>query len=797
MTRKVSLVMTVALLAACSKGDREERSDSKDPTPQPRVEEAFDPARPEAVPTDQPGKRKALSAHLNLQNLAHLADVDHEGLFVDFGTPSAAKYTVGGWNTGWGKDGVDGDTHFTYVASNTGRLYVPIEVAGDALLRFRLKPIGTGTMQIYLNNKPLPLVHLDKTQGFREYDVPMPAAQVKSGENYLLLRFGDTTKVNGQDVSVAVDWMRVVPRGSDEPAQTVADKPAQPGPKAATTEGYRPPRYAQLVQNVAIGGSQRRALRVDAPTRLSWYVQVPEAAELSFRVGLAKKGAAQAKATVTATPQGGAAEQVFSNAVGETWTDALVSLSKFSGKLVRLDFAAGGAGSVAWSSPSIMVPEVTTPPLKQSKNTVVLLIDTLRASKLRTYNRRSGVKTPVLDQIAAEGTVFESAQAPENWTKPSVASVLTALYPLTHNTKRTESKLPQSALMVSEVFKKAGFKTASFLANGYVSNKFGFDQGWDHYTNYIREGRSTEAENVFREAIKWIKDNKDQRFFVYIQTIDPHVPYDPPKEFLDMYDPADYGGQVSPRKTPDLLEKAKRNPPKVTFSARDRKRLEALHDGEISYHDKHLGEFIARLKKLGLYEDMAFVVTSDHGEEFYEHGSYGHGHSVYQEMIHVPWIMRQPGVVPAGKRIRETVGTLDISPTVLTAAGVPVPKEMEGISRMDHVRGKLPPGPSVAFSDFLDDRHVVRAGRWKLVLRGSKATLFDLAKDPGEQTELDYRKYPVAMRYCRTMLGQFLGADSKGNWLAAGGGTREALKAEDTDIDSETRDQLKALGYAN
>ena len=133
---------------------------------------------------------------------------------------------------------------------------------------------------------------------------------------------------------------------------------------------------------------------------------------------------------------------------------------------------------------------------------------------------------------------------------------------MTHGTKEDASSLPDAALMVSEVYKEAGFATATFLANGYVSDRFGFDQGWDHYTNYIREQRNTNASNVFGEAEAWIEKNKDGRFFVYIQTIDPHVPYDPPDRFLKMYDPKPYNGQVKNRRTHLMLDEAKKNPKK-------------------------------------------------------------------------------------------------------------------------------------------------------------------------------------------------------------------------------------------
>jgi arylsulfatase A-like enzyme len=379
-----------------------------------------------------------------------------------------------------------------------------------------------------------------------------------------------------------------------------------------------------------------------------------------------------------------------------------------------------------------------------------------------------------------------------------VASVLTGLYPATHGTKGSESRLPDGVTMISEVIKAAGIQTATFLANGYVSDKFGFNQGWDYYTNYIRENKSTKAELVFKEAGDWIEKHKDKRFFVYIQTIDPHVPYDPPEDWLKKYDPEPYNGPISPRKTADQLEQAKRNPPTITFNDRDRAHLRALYDGEVSYHDVELGKFFARLKQLGVYDKILFVLTADHGEEFYEHGSYGHGHSVYQELLHVPLIYRRPGVIPAGKRIEETASTVDLTPTVLGAMGVAIPPVMEGKDRNGLLQGHVPAGPAVAFSDFLDDRRVIRAHDFKLILNGVNPTFFDLESDPMEQHELAIGEHAIARRYCRILIGQFLAARDRGDWLSAEQkGKSPDFGKQATDIDEKTRAGLKALGYAN
>ncbi len=733
-------------------------------------------------PADQPKAFANHVTHLDLWELAHLAEIDHHGLYIELGTPARAKYTYGDWRSGWGKDGATGIDVFSYANADASRLYFSVAKSEALTIRLRMKPIGTGVVTVYFNGEPLPAVRFAGNE-FKDYDVAVPAERVQVGENRIMLRFGGTTLVAGETLAAAVASVRIA-RGAI----------AEPGAE------YSAPHFSELRTEIAVGGVQRRALAVHSPTTLSFYLDVPQGGKLGFGVGVAGDKSKGGKASVTVTPEGGATKSVFSSDLSTSWRDQVVSLEAFAGKIVRIDFRTEGevgAGRVAWSTPALLLPRVDLPKApKVAKNVIVLLIDTMRAKSLRPFNPATRVKTPVLDGMAREGVVLEAAQAPENWTKPSVASVLTSLFPATHGAKTDAAMVPKGATMVSEVFKEAGFSTASFIANGYVSDKFGFNQGWDHYTNYIREKKSTEAENVFKEAGDWIEQHKGERFFAYVQTIDPHVPYDPPEQFLSMYKKGEYTGQVSPRKTPDLLAEAKRVPPKVTFNAADKQYIKDLYDAEVSYHDHYLGVFVERLKKLGLYEDTIFVITSDHGEEMDEHGSWGHGHTVYQDLLWVPYIVRFPGVVPAGKRISQAVSTMTIFPTVVEAAGITVPTTVEAQSVLPWLRGAPPPAVPVAFSDFLDDRRVIRAGRYKHILRGLNETMFDLSADPEEQKELNRSKYPIASRYTASLLGQFLGASDRRNWLIGNQGTGTKLEQENAAIDETLREQLKGLGYA-
>jgi arylsulfatase A-like enzyme len=716
------------------------------------------------------------AAYEDLLALLHLADVyDPAGLFIDFGTAARLKYTIGNWNSGWQGESREGDASVS-TFGKTARLYLPAASKQPMRLRFRAKPYATGALIVYVNGKTVGEARFAQGDGFREFGIPISAADLRAGENSIMLRATKTAQVRGKARSLAMDWLLFEP---------------------ASAESTAPPRRV-AVEQISVGGVARRAIALAPGAHVDWFVEVPEDGALVFGSGLSSGGAGVLALQIDSDRSAGSTQPLDA---GPSWDDHQVSLKDLAGKIARLRFRNEAATELALSDVRVVRRSGAVVTIDEpARNVIVLLVDTLRGSKLQAYYPKTRVKTPTIDAFASEGALFERPQSPENWTKPAVASVLTSLHPATHKTKQDASKLPKSALMLSEVYQKAGFKTASFIANGYVSNAFGFDQGWDHYTNYIREARNTTASNVFGEAEGWIEKNRDGRFFVYIQTIDPHVPYDPPAKFLEMYDPEPYNGQVQNRRTHLMLDDAKKNPKKYAFTKRDKERIEALHDGEISYHDEYFGKFLAKLRELGVDENTIIVVTSDHGEEFQEHGSWGHGHSVYQELLGVPLLFRWPGVIPANTRVAPVVSTLDIGPTVLEATGVPIPEKFEGRSLLGFMRGDWPAGPYVAFSDFLEHRRVIRGGDWKMIIRGNLSqVIFDLGNDYWEQKELDGSQHPIAQRYLRTLHGQFLGAEDRGHWLAASAGSstsrKPGLTEEKQEMTPELCRQLVALGY--
>lgn len=422
------------------------------------------------------------------------------------------------------------------------------------------------------------------------------------------------------------------------------------------------------------------------------------------------------------------------------------------------------------------------------KNLIIILVDALRADHLKIYNPNIDVVSPVINMLGEKGILFMEAQSQENWTKPSVATLLSSLYPSTHKAQGGDDVLPDEVNLISEILKDNGIKTASFIANGYISDKFGFKQGWNFYRNYVREGRRNKAKFVFEDAISWIKSNYQHRFFIYIHTIDPHVPYIPPLEVVRKFyfkDP--YQGIISPSRTAYLLEDIKGG--KIHLREVDKNYLHALYKGEITYHDGEMKRFFDTLSELGLDKETAIWITADHGEEFFEHGSVGHGHSLYQELLHVPLILLVPeGCLPLNYIFNYDVGLIDVVPTSLDLLKIDLPNYLQGKSLLKYIRGEENPSLYLAsISYFLQGSLSVKYKKWKLIHKGNLVyEVYNLEEDPYEQNNIK-GIYPYIDRFLHAIMGYYRTISTK-SYL----GIKENKKVE---IDDTLKKQLRALGY--
>ncbi|QDU67801.1 sulfatase [Engelhardtia mirabilis] len=447
-------------------------------------------------------------------------------------------------------------------------------------------------------------------------------------------------------------------------------------------------------------------------------------------------------------------------------------------------------------------------------NVVYVVVDTLRADALSCYGYPRPT-TPVLDAIAGEGTRFADFSSAAPWTKPSTATLLTGLYPGRHGAlfHGASVRIPKGERSLAEVFRDAGYRTAGFVTNPNVKRVFGFDRGFDDFfdspvedtlrrasirASWIGALASALSRHQFnwkyendvrqlnRHVRRWLDVQGDEPYFLYLHYIDPHAPYAPPAEFRRMFE-NDHGIVLH----------------------NERKRLVGrdLYDAEIRYADTGLGELIETLRGLGKWDETLFVLTSDHGEEWFEFDEQGHGYSLYQPVVGVPLIMHGPGVA-AGLVVDTPVQMVDLPATVCDLAGL-------GIEQLGDGKSFAAATTDAAWTDrellFLENEFAMaqtasddfvhtglRQGKWKLVhtLRSKfrpssrgypTEELFDLEADPHERENLyNDPRFESVVEELEQALADHL------EFLETKGLRGQALDGE---VDAATEQQLRALGY--
>ncbi len=322
-------------------------------------------------------------------------------------------------------------------------------------------------------------------------------------------------------------------------------------------------------------------------------------------------------------------------------------------------------------------------------NVLLIVVDTLRADRLSFYGHVRDTSPEMKRLIADRGVVMEQAYAQAPWTLPSVASMMTGLDPARFLDENGHPwGLPEGAVTLAEVLSEAGYDTRAFVANPTLHEGNGFAQGFEHFETAPYDVASLRLHADSLDArIQPQLESLQEPFFLYAHYLDPHDPYENP-ELEDGKSPffPEYTGRLRGTDVHGLyLRKLAMEDPE-----QDVKHLKALYDSEIRYVDRYIGEMLGALPEETVAETLV-VLSSDHGEELYDHGGWKHGESVYQEQIRVPLVFRWDGRLPAGRRVESTVRLLDVMPTVLDATGLLSPElaeSLEGRSLLPMLEGE-------------------------------------------------------------------------------------------------------------
>jgi arylsulfatase A-like enzyme len=698
---------------------------------------------PRAAPSDSGGFRTAIDLYANR---VHASGYRDGRLIVDAGSNDFLKYVDGGWKTSWLLGQKDEGKPAALVAGLSALMFLPAEARGDFTLTLAMRALAPQQrVSVFVNEKPIGTLEV-ATAGKR-YDLPVPAAVLHVGDNRVRLTFRSAAAVAGGKRAAAA--IRAVAFG---PAAAPGGAEIDLAPVAA--------------REVDLAGSRRRALVMGGDrTRLAFYLQVPAGGRLAVGYGALKQAAASVSVQVAVDGQPARTVHEGQASPGR-WSDVVVDLgAAAAGQAARVDLGARG-GEVAWAEPRLVVSAAAAPPAAarpahppRFDHIYVWMVDTLRADKVHAYNPKTRVATPNYDAFAADATRFEWAQVPGTWSLPSHASLLTGVYPTVHKATAHEARLSPDVPFIAEQMKKGGFKTGIFSSNGYVSSHWGFDRGWDVDRNFIRESLPNGADYLWKTAKAWIVPNLAKREFVYLATVEPHVIYNPKKEILARYWQKPYIGPIKPALTGVQLGLIKAG--KLKVSDNDKAYLEALHDAEITGSDVLFEKFINDLKSMGIYDKSVVVVVSDHGDQFYEHGSVGHGDTVYQELTRVPLIIRAPGLYPKGRVVHADVEIMDLYATLLDLAGLKPSPEAQGTTLTPLVFDEVGACPRAALTVDGQIARGLKVARYRLVHYGpQRIELYDEIDDRREQKNLAADR-PIALRQMRGVLGVLYAYESK------------------------------------
>jgi arylsulfatase A-like enzyme len=655
----------------------------------------------------------------------------HGALSIAAGAPSFARYIHFSRPLPTWKLRQLEDAKRVALAQTQAVLEVPLVAAQSRgnTVTLRLKSPVKQTVRATANGKSSPAVPL--AEGWQTVQLALPAGALVDGENKITLGFANSGRFGDKKASAAVEWIDVG------------------APSTATA----PP---------LVGDD--RGLPLPGDGGLAWYVQVPAGGALVAR--LDGNGC-----TVRVSAVAHGAPRIEAVLANQTAFD----LSPLADKVARLALTADGAGCAAATLRSAaLLAASDAPTVKREprpRNVVFWMTDDTRSDKFRLYNPKTRVETPVVDAFAKRATTFKVAYVQGNESRVSHASLWTSLYPSSHHFIAEKAKLDPRFVTLPEAIRPTGRFTAGLMGNGFIDAFWGFAEGWDLLRNHIHEGGGLKAEDFVKEAKSFFQQQKQKPFFLYLGTIDAHVSWRAHQPWLGKYDPEPYSGPFVKACLDPQLDQIVAG--KLDVSERDKARIIALYDCDVSYNDQQFGEL---LKLLDL-DDTMVVFTADHGEEMWDHGKIGHGQSLREELIHVPLLISYAPLFPPGKVVNEGVEIIDLLPTIVDALGGKAPPDAQGESLIALAQGGDDAGyPRPAIASQYELAHTMRLGRWKLWVGGSGATgLYDASVDAGESHELSAER-PLERRFVTDALGLWMAYQSQ--WKKARWGVASNHKPE-------------------
>lgn len=617
-------------------------------------------------------------------------------------------------------------------------------------------------------------------------------------------------------IAGAVAWRVVRAREAMLPAtiaveELVRDLSRTLDPAAVMTQAPGDPTRAGELRpgDPLMGQGARPGLLTPPPSQLRFRLDVPADGALTFAVGVQGDGKRDRTRSAVRFAVVVDGEELWNRTVNPAtsrrqrrWFDERIDLARFAGRSVDLELVTAAeapdrplSGLAGWAGVRLVraTRRARQRAAPDRPNVVVLLVDTLRADRLGAHGATPS-PSPNLDAFAAAGLVFEQAVSQAPWTLPSIATLFTGLHPRSHGAIGEIDETPTTAAWgflsdavdtIAERATRAGITTLGVSTNPLVSRGTNLAQGFERFDElpWSNERRNwAPATAVNRVFSDWVVRNRDWRFFAYLHYMEPHDPYTPPAALRPPPPP----GMRKDLANGWVLEVSQRllKGGDITLPPDQVAYLRALYDGEIRVWDEELPRLLAALDRAGVRDSTVVIVTSDHGEEFMEHGQLRHRKHLYDESIRVPLLVVGPGI-PAGRPTEQAQG-IDLHPTLAALLGLAAPVALPG-------RNLLEPLPArTAISETMGgllrdgqraDLVAARTPAWKLIVAPALGATesYDLVRDPGEQTSL-----------AREV------GDGPALWWAVDDFARSAAAPPAREgYDPALREKLRALGYTD
>jgi arylsulfatase A-like enzyme len=681
------LVLAVAL-AACG------RSPQQQPVAEAKVGEAPHGNTVSAAPAVPPvkaaarGPEHAVFSLVDNRLSAHLSRGG--GLLVPAGSAGFAKYTrmgnvMKGAKKAWDLRQSEGEIKVAKLTAKSGAVFVPLTAAQAGRSMVRIRAFAGEKQPISLRVNDNKDINGSLDTGWSTVELTVPAGQLKEGENAISLF--------AKNPGVEVAWIQIgaqTPVG-DDGAATFWD-----------------------------AGSKSLVLPKDGG--MTWFAAIPDKAKLT---GDVSDGACTVNVIATAD-DGSTAEGKL---VG---TGSAIDLASLGGKAARLDLVAAGCPEVHLANAALVL-SGDTPTVKRGdppKYVVFIVMDSLRADRIRAFNPKARPETPNWDKLAEASALFVNHYVQGNESQVSHASIWSSNYLAKHKAVEMHDKLADKWMTIDEVAKKAGKYTAGASGNGYIRPARGFGTAWDQFVNHIEKSLGLKGADIMEKGLSFIQPKKDRPWFLYLGFIDTHVTWRAKAPWLDKYD-----GGYKGRFATEYGDDGPHGSDGKDLTEKEQAHVRALYDSNVSYQDDLLGQLVEKLKTWGVYDQTMIIVTADHGDEQWEDGRVGHGGSERETLLHVPLLVHYPPLFPAGKVTEGSEG-IDIVPTLADALGVATDPEWQGISLIPIANG-AGGYPLMSFSSQYESVHAGRIGHWKLKLMGTATPrLYNLAKDPDERDDL-------------------------------------------------------------